>query len=153
MKITRRGTCVIYGRSDSTLNRGGVRFGSSEIYNVVESMEEIKDSLVIDVEAAVGENRILLFVVLNQGVHWDAQLIQKINEHIRQHSSPRHVPDQIYEIKEVPRTLNGKKLEVPIKRILQGERVEKVVSKDALLNPSVLEHFIQIRQDVLNRSV
>ena len=153
MKITRRGTCVIYGRSDSTLNRGGVRFGSSEIYNVVESMEEIKDSLVIDVEAAVGENRILLFVVLNQGVHWDAQLIQKINEHIRQHSSPRHVPDQIYEIKEVPRTLNGKKLEVPIKRILQGERVEKVVSKDALLNPSALEHFIQIRQDVLNRLV
>ncbi|MDQ0341029.1 acetoacetyl-CoA synthetase [Caldalkalibacillus uzonensis] len=147
MKITPRGTCVIYGRSDSTINRGGVRIGSSEIYSAVESMAEVSDSLVIDLQEESGKGDSMpLFVVLNEGFQLDEDLKKAIKQCIRENCSPRHVPDDIYAIEQVPRTLNGKKLEVPVKRIIMGGAVEQVVSKDALQNPASLDYFIQWRQ-------
>jgi acetoacetyl-CoA synthetase len=137
IKITERGSCVIYGRSDSTLNRGGVRIGTSELYRVVEALPEVADSLVVD------SGRLLLFVVPVEGAAVDDPLRAKIGAALRAELSPRHVPDEIVAIEEVPRTLNGKKLEVPVKRILLGEEPERVVSPDAMANPEALRFFAE----------
>ena len=127
--VTEGGGVVITGRSDATLNRGGVRIGTAELYRVVEAIPGIVDSLVVDI------GQLLLFVVLAEGTTLDADLI---TSRIRADLSPRHVPDQIIRIAEVPRTLNGKKLEVPVKRILLGEPPDKVASPDSLANPQAL---------------
>ena len=144
LKVTSRGTCVIYGRSDSTLNRSGVRMGTSEFYRVVEDFPEVLDSLVIDTSQLGTEGKLLLFVVLPEGRALDATLRQKIVRSIRSSLSPRHVPDEILSLPEVPRTLNGKKLEVPVKKILNGASPEKAVSKDALENPAALDFFVNL---------
>jgi acetoacetyl-CoA synthetase len=144
LKVTSRGTCVIYGRSDSTLNRSGVRMGTSEFYRVVEDFPEVLDSLVIDTSQLGTEGKLLLFVVLPEGRALDASLRQKIVRSIRSSLSPRHVPDEIHALPEVPRTLNGKKLEVPVKKILNGASPEKAVSKDALENPAALDFFVNL---------
>jgi len=136
IKITSRGTAVIYGRSDSTINRGGVRMGTSEIYSAVEGLEEVLDSLVIDVD-----ERILLFVVARDGV--DERLKDRIRRRVREDCSPRHVPDAVYEVAEVPRTLSGKKLEVPVKRILTGSDPGRAASRDSLANPTALDWFVE----------
>jgi acetoacetyl-CoA synthetase len=141
IKFTDRGSCVIYGRSDSTLNRGGVRMGTSEFYRVVEELPEVEDSLVIDTSAAGVEGKLLLFVVLHQ----DASLEKvgaELRQRIRSQLSPRHVPDEISAIPEVPRTLNGKKCEVPVKRVLAGVPLEKAVSEGALKNPASMQPFL-----------
>ncbi|HEU5033703.1 MAG TPA: acetoacetate--CoA ligase [Mycobacteriales bacterium] len=143
IKFTDRGSCVIYGRSDSTLNRGGVRMGTSEFYRVVDEHPDVEDSLVIDTSAAGAEGRLLLFVVLRAGVDVEA-VAADLKQRIRGQLSPRHVPDAITAIAEVPRTLNGKKCEVPVKRILAGVPIERAVSQGALKNPAAMEPFLAL---------
>ena len=145
IKLNPDGSLVIYGRSDSTLNRGGVRMGTSEFYSVLEAMPEIADSLVVDtgsLEDAVG--KMWLFVVPRAGVELDTDLKRRIKDLLRNALSPRHVPDHIRAITAVPRTLNGKKLEVPVKRILLGESPEKVASRDTLANPEALDALVEL---------
>jgi acetoacetyl-CoA synthetase len=144
VKITPRGSCVIYGRSDATLNRAGVRMGTSEFYRVVERMPEILDSLVVDTGRREREGRLLLFVVLRPGHVLDAALKSRIRTRLREALSPRHVPDAIYAIDDVPRTLNGKKLEVPVKRILDGTPPARALSPGAMANPSSLAFFVDL---------
>jgi len=136
IKITPGGSAVIYGRSDSTINRGGVRMGTSELYSAIEGVDAVLDSLVVDVD-----DRIVLFVVTS--VELDDQLAGVIRRRVREHCSPRHVPDAIHRIDEVPRTLSNKKLEVPVKRILQGRDPAKVASRDSLANPAALDWFAE----------
>ena len=150
VRFTPEGSAVIYGRSDSTLNRLGVRIGTSEIYRAVESIPEITDSLVIGLERPGGAYYMPLFVVLQDGAVLDDALRERIRQHIRATFSPRHVPDEIVQVSAVPRTISGKKLEVPIKRILLGEPVQRVVNKGSLSNPEALDFFAELsmrRQD------
>jgi acetoacetyl-CoA synthetase len=143
--FTERGTCVITGRSDATLNRGGVRLGTAEFYSVVEGLDEVLDSVVVHLEDAEGgPGELLLFLVLADGVELDDALRAKIAGQLRTHLSPRHVPDQIYQVNAVPRTLSGKKLEVPVKRILSGTPVDRAAAKGALANPESLTAFEQL---------
>lgn len=142
IKITRRGSAQIYGRSDSTINRHGVRMGTSEMYRVVEELPEVMDSLVLDLEVLGGAPYMPLFVVLKQDVELSNELKRKITEKIRRALSPRHVPDEVFAIPEVPRTLNGKKMEVPIKKILTGIPPEKAVNPDSMRNPESIKHFV-----------
>ena len=145
IKLSESGAAVIYGRSDSTLNRGGVRMGTSEFYRVVEALPELADSLVVDtgsLEDAVGT--MWLFVVLKPGLELDSALRRKIKDVLKTELSPRHVPDEIVAIAAVPRTLNGKKLEVPVKRILLGAEPEKVASRDTLANPQALDDLVNL---------
>jgi Acyl-coenzyme A synthetases/AMP-(fatty) acid ligases len=148
IRITPHGSAVIYGRSDSTINRSGIRMGSSEIYRVVEGLPEIVDSLVVGVELPHGRYYMPLFVVLRADTTLDEPLLLKIKQSLRSSISPHHVPDEIIQISEVPRTLSGKKLEVPIKKLLLGLSIEKAVSLDALSNPAALQPFQRIAQHV-----
>ncbi len=148
VKITPRGSGVILGRSDSTINRLGVRMGSSEIYAAVEELPDVMDSLVLGFETKGGQYLMPLFVVLNEGVKLDEELKKKINTKIRSALSPRHVPDVIYSILEVPCTLNGKKLEVPVKKILCGIPVEKAVNVDSMSNPDSIEYFVKLAEEI-----
>ena len=144
IKITPRGTAVIYGRSDSTINRGGVRMGTSEIYRVVLDLDEVVDALVVDVPEDGGEAWMPLFVVLREGVSLDDDLVQRIRRRIREDCSPRHVPDEVRAIAEVPRTLSGKVLEIPVKKILMGTAPDSAASRESLANPQSLEYFIEL---------
>jgi acetoacetyl-CoA synthetase len=144
IKITPRGTAVIYGRSDSTINRGGVRMGTSEIYRVVLDLDEVVDALVVDVPEDGGEAWMPLFVVLRDGVSLDDDLVQRIRRRIREDCSPRHVPDEVRAISEVPRTLSGKVLEIPVKKILMGTAPDSAASRESLANPESLEYFIEL---------
>ena len=136
--FTERGSSVITGRSDATLNRGGVRMGTSELYSVVEETEEVLDSLVVHLEAS---DELLLFVVLRPGVELDDELSARITGALRTSLSPRHAPDAIVAVPAIPRTMTGKKLELPVKRILTGAAVGDVVSRDALVDPDAIEPF------------
>ena len=136
IEITSRGTAVIYGRSDSTINRGGVRMGTSEIYWAVLALDAIVDALVVDVDGWMA-----LFVVLRRGAELDDELRAAIARRIREDGSPRHVPDDVFAVAEVPRTLSGKLLEVPVKRILAGAEPERAASRDSLANPAALDWF------------
>ncbi len=147
LEITERGTCIISGRSDSTLNRGGVRMGTAEFYRVVEGLDEVVDSLVVDASDPGGEGRLLLFVVLRPGVELDDGLRDRIRAAVRADLSPRHVPDRIDAIAEVPRTLSGKKLEVPVKRVLAGVPLEQAVSEGALANPDAIHQVVALARD------
>jgi acetoacetyl-CoA synthetase len=144
IEITSRGTAIIYGRSDSTINRGGVRMGTSEIYRAVSAVEEVLDSLVVDVPKPGTGGWMPLFVVLREGVELDDELVDRIRRSIREQCSPRHVPDEVFQITEVPRTLSGKVLEVPVKRILMGDPPEKAASRDSLANPAALDYFTEL---------
>lgn len=142
LTFTEHGSCVISGRSDATLNRGGVRLGTSEFYSVVEGLPEVADSLVVHLEDAGGTaGELLLFVVLQPGVELDDALRGKVAAALRADLSPRHVPDRMVAVAAVPRTLSGKKLELPVKRILQGAEADKVASKGSLANPESLSAF------------
>jgi len=144
IKIKANDACVIYGRSDSTINRGGVRMGTSEIYSAVEKVEEVKDSLVVDIHRPDGSAYMPLFVVLEEEVELDDDLKNRIKRSIRENASPRHVPNEVLAVRDIPRTLNGKKLEVPVKKILSGTPPEKAASKDSLSNPESLDHFAEL---------
>jgi acetoacetyl-CoA synthetase len=139
------GTCVITGRSDATLNRGGVRLGTSEFYSVVEGLDEVVDSLVIHLDE--GGDELLLFVVPAGGLELSDELRGRIRAQLRAALSPRHVPDEIHQVGAVPRTLSGKKLEVPVKRILTGTPVESAAAKGALANPESLAAFEQLAKE------
>ncbi len=143
IKITSRGTSVIYGRSDSTLNRGGVRMGTAEFYRVVEELPEIADSLVVDTSGLEDDGKLWLFVVLAGGATLAPDLEKKLRSVLRDRVSPRHVPDEIVQIPEVPRTLNGKKLEVPIKRLLMGAAHDRVLNPGTLANPDAIAEIEQ----------
>jgi acetoacetyl-CoA synthetase len=136
--ITEHGGAVISGRSDATLNRGGVRMGTSEFYRVIEDLPQIRDSVVVDTSDSEGRGKLWLFVVPAPGQALDAALVASVKQALRGRLSPRHVPDEIVAIREVPRTLSGKKLEVPIKRLLGGAPVEQVVNPGTLQNPQAL---------------
>ncbi len=141
IKILPDGGCVIYGRSDSTLNRGGVRMGTSEFYRVVERFEEIADSLVIDTGQLGQEGRLLLYVTMAEDAELTGGLVARLRTALRTELSPRHVPDEITEVPGIPRTLSGKKLEVPIRKILLGVPPEQAANLDAMANPEVLFAF------------
>jgi acetoacetyl-CoA synthetase len=136
------GGCVIYGRSDATLNRGGVRMGTSEFYRIVEALPQVADSLVIDTGRLGAEGRLILYVVVAAGHQLDDELIGQIRSALRTGLSPRHVPDEIHQVPGIPRTLSGKKLEVPVRKILQGTPAADAADPDALANPEVLAAFV-----------
>jgi len=139
IEISDRGTAIIHGRSDSTINRGGVRMGTSEIYRAVLALDEITDALVVDVDGWMP-----LFVVLREDSVLDDELTARIAARVRADCSPRHVPDEVHEIAEVPRTLSGKALEVPVKRILLGHDPDHAASRESLANPGALEPFVEL---------
>lgn len=149
LRITPRGGAVIYGRSDSTINRQGVRMGTSEIYRAAGAVAEVLDALVVDVprRGQEGELWMVLFVVLREGAILDEELSTRIARRIREDCSPRHVPNEILQIEEVPRTLSGKVLEVPVKRILMGVAPHEAASIDSLANPRALDYFVQLAND------
>jgi acetoacetyl-CoA synthetase len=138
--FTERGSCVISGRSDATLNRGGVRIGTAEFYAVVESIPEVADSLVVHLDE--GEDRLILFVALRDGQALSDELRTRIVGELRASLSPRHVPDEVIAVPVIPRTLSGKKLEVPVKRILGGTPADVAASRGSLADPTSLDAFV-----------
>jgi acetoacetyl-CoA synthetase len=149
IEITSRGTAMIYGRSDSTINRSGIRMGTSEIYRAVLSIDAIVDALVVDLPKPGTEGWMPLFVVLRDGVRLDDELSREIARRVRERCSPRHVPDQVFQIEAVPRTLSGKVLEVPVKRILMGTPAARAASRDSLANPEALDYFSAMAADLV----
>jgi acetoacetyl-CoA synthetase len=147
IKITSRGTAVIYGRSDSTINRGGVRMGTAEIYSAVLALDDVVDALVIDMPREGTDGWMPLFVVLRDGESLDDALIAEIRRRVRKDCSPRHVPDEVRQIAEVPRTLSGKVLEVPVKRILMGTPADQAASRESLANPAALDYFVDLASE------
>jgi acetoacetyl-CoA synthetase len=147
LKITPEGGCIIYGRSDATINRHGLRMGTSELYSAVEALSEVLDSMVVDLEYLGRESYMPLFVVLRPGQQLDAAMKAKIAGAIRTALSPRFVPDEILQVAEVPRTLSGKKQELPIKKLLLGQPIEKVVNRDAMANPQCLEWYVKFAKE------
>ncbi|WP_455554804.1 acetoacetate--CoA ligase [Comamonas sp.] len=146
LRVASHGGCTIYGRSDATINRHGLRMGTSEIYSAVEALPEVLDSMVVDLEYLGRESFMPMFVVLREGVQLDDALRDKLAAAIRQALSPRFVPDEIVQVAEIPRTLTGKKQELPIKKLLLGQPLEKVVNKDTMANPASLDWFVGYAQ-------
>lgn len=133
---------IIYGRSDATLNRGGVRIGTAEIYNAVNELEEVQDALVITTDESDGSSKMLLFVRLVENLKLDDAIQTRIKSNLRKQYSPRHVPDSIFQVADIPYTLSGKKLEIPVKKIFAGIPIDKAVSKDIMRNPDSLEEYL-----------
>ena len=149
VRITARGSAVIYGRSDATINRGGIRIGTAEVYAAVLPVTGITDALAVDVPSSdgTGEGHLLLFVVLAPGAALDQELVAELRSRIRRDCSPRHLPDEVIAVPAVPRTLTGKLLEVPIKHLLMGRSIEQTVSRDALAQPAALDWFVAYARD------
>jgi acetoacetyl-CoA synthetase len=143
IRITERGGAIIYGRSDTTINRYGIRMGTAEIYRVVETLPEVIDSLVVDLEYLGRESYMPLFVVLQPGLQLDTALQQRIKDKIRTELSARHLPNEIFSVAEVPRTLTGKKMELPVKNLLLGMPLEKIANRDAMSNPGCLDYYVE----------
>jgi acetoacetyl-CoA synthetase len=141
LRITPEGGCIIYGRSDATINRHGLRMGTSELYSAVEALPEVLDSLVVDLEYLGRKSWMPLFVVLREGLALDEAMKKRLGDAIRTALSPRFIPDEIVQVAEIPRTLSGKKQELPIKKLMLGQPVEKVVNKDAMANPQCLDWY------------
>jgi acetoacetyl-CoA synthetase len=146
IEITSRGTAIIYGRSDSTINRGGIRMGTSEIYRAVLALPEVEHALIVDVPGRPGfdEGWMPLFVVLRDGADLSDELVSRIKQRIREDCSPRHVPNEVHAIAEVPTTLSGKVVEVPVKKILMGTPPDQAASRDSLANPEALDYFTEM---------
>jgi acetoacetyl-CoA synthetase len=147
LKILPHGGCIIYGRSDATINRHGLRMGTSELYSAVEALPEVLDSMVVDLEYLGRESYMPLFVVLRPGLALHDALRGRIHGAIRQALSPRFVPDAVLQVAEIPRTLSGKKQELPIKKLMLGQPLEKVVNKDAMANPGCLDWYVQFARE------
>ncbi|MES2604359.1 MAG: hypothetical protein V4603_05440 [Pseudomonadota bacterium] len=137
--------CFVLGRSDATLNRYGVRIGTAEIYRSVNGLDEVVDSIIVNLELSGGRFFMPLFVKLQPGITLNDDIKQKINAKLRKDYSPRHVPDEIYQVEEVPYTLTGKKMEVPVRKILLGFALEKSANRDAMSNPQSLDYFIKFK--------
>ena len=142
LKVGSNGGCIVYGRSDATINRHGLRMGTSEIYSAVESLPEVLDSMVVDLEYLGRDSYMPLFVVLRDGAVLDDTVRTRINNAIRLALSPRFVPNEILQVAEIPRTLSGKKQELPIKKLLLGQTIDKVVNREAMANPACLDWFV-----------
>jgi acetoacetyl-CoA synthetase len=142
IKIGTDGGCIIYGRSDATINRQGLRMGTSEIYSAVEGLPEVLDSMVVDLEYLGRDSYMPLFVVLRPGVALDDAMRARLNNAIKTSLSPRFVPNDIFQVAEIPRTLSGKKQELPIKKLLLGQPLEKVVNREAMANPGSIEWYV-----------
>jgi acetoacetyl-CoA synthetase len=147
LRIYPDGSCVIYGRSDATINRHGLRMGTSELYSAVEALPEVMDSMVVDLEYLGKESYMPLFVVLREGVGFDDALKARINNAIRTALSPRFLPNAIFQVAEIPRTLSGKKQELPIKKLLLGQPIEKVINKEAMANPGCLDWYVAFARE------
>ncbi|RZL10806.1 MAG: acetoacetate--CoA ligase [Rubrivivax sp.] len=143
IKVLADGSCIIYGRSDATINRHGLRMGTSEIYTAVEALPEVLDSMVIDLEYLGRDSRMVLFVVLREGFSLDAALTSRIHGAIKAGVSPRFIPDDLLHAPEIPRTLSGKKQEVPIKKLFLGQPLDKVVNREAMANPHCLAWYVE----------
>ena len=143
LKINESGSCIIYGRSDATINRHGLRMGTSELYSAIEALPEVLDSLVVDLEYLGRESYMPLFVVLRAGVVLDEAMKARLNNAIKTALSPRFVPNDIFVVAEIPRTLSGKKQELPIKKLLLGQPIDKVVNRDAMANPACLDWYVE----------
>jgi acetoacetyl-CoA synthetase len=141
LRITPHGSLVIYGRSDATLNRQGIRIGTSEIYRSVEQLPEIRDSLIINIEKEDGDSYMPLFVALKDGYTLDADLKKRIAQQLRNDYSPRHVPDEVIQVADIPYTISGKKLELPVKKMLMGKPLEQAVNLGSVRNPEAFEGF------------
>jgi acetoacetyl-CoA synthetase len=152
LKIEPDGSCVIYGRSDATINRHGLRMGTSELYTAIEALPEVLDSLVVDLEYLGRNSYMPLFVVLRPGIDLDAPMKSRINGAIEAGVSRRFLPNEIFAVAEIPRTLSGKKQELPIKKLLLGQPIEKVVNKDAMANPACLDWYLNFAQNYLASS-
>jgi acetoacetyl-CoA synthetase len=150
IRITPRGGAVIYGRSDSTINRMGVRMGTSEIYRAAATVEQVLDALVVDIPKPGGDGELwmVLFVALTPGTTLDDELAAQIKRGIREDCSPRHVPNEVRQIAEVPRTLSGKVLEVPVKRLLMGTPANEAASIESLANPAALDYFVELAKEL-----
>ena len=142
LKVKAQGGCIIYGRSDATINRYGIRMGTSELYRAIEALPEVLDSMVVDLEYLGRESYMPLFVVLREGVQLTDALRQRINDAVRTALSPRFVPNEILQVAEIPRTLSGKKQELPIKKLLLGQPLDKVINKEAMANPGCLDWYV-----------
>jgi acetoacetyl-CoA synthetase len=142
LRIHPTGSCVIYGRSDATINRHGLRMGTSELYSAVEALPEVLDSMVVDLEYLGRESYMPLFVVLRPGLPLDDAMTAQINGAIRTALSPRFLPNAIFQVTEIPRTLSGKKQELPIKKLLLGQPLDKVINKEAMANPGCLDWYV-----------
>jgi acetoacetyl-CoA synthetase len=153
MKITPRGGAIIYGRSDATINRHGIRMGTAELYRVVEEMPEILDSMVVDLEYLGRESYMPLFVMLRSGETLTEALKNRINSGIREQLSARHVPNEIIPVAEIPRTLTGKKMELPIKKLMLGQPLAKIANPDAMANPESLTFYAEFAQNYLKNRV
>ncbi|MFZ1335650.1 MAG: acetoacetate--CoA ligase [Saprospiraceae bacterium] len=148
IKVTPNDGIVIYGRSDATLNKQGIRIGTSEIYRSLDNIEEISDGLIINIEKKDGDHYMPLFVMLKEGIILDEELKKRIKSQLRSDYSPRHVPDEIIQVADIPYTLSGKKMETPIKKILMGRPVEKCVNPDTMRNPSSIDYFVQLAKEI-----
>jgi len=144
IEITKRGTCIITGRSDATIKRMGVRIGTSEIYRAVEALPEVSDSMAVDLEGTKEGGEMILFVAIPEGRELDPELAAKIKSKIRTDLSPRYVPDVVIQVPSIPKTLNGKKLEVPVKRVLQGGDPSRVLNRDSLSDPSSVDFYVEL---------
>jgi acetoacetyl-CoA synthetase len=144
LKITPQGGCVIYGRSDATINRHGLRMGTSELYSAVEALPEVMDSMVVDLEYLGRDSYMPLFVVLRDGLVLDEAMKAKLNDAIKTALSPRFVPNEIFQVDQIPRTLTGKKQELPIKKLMLGQPLDKVVNQDAMANPGCLPWYVAL---------
>ena len=142
LKINESGSCVIYGRSDATINRHGLRMGTSELYSAIESLPEVLDSMVVDLEYLGRESYMPLFVVLRDGIALDDAMRQRLANAIKTALSPRFVPNDIFQVTEIPRTLSGKKQELPIKKLLLGQPIDKVINREAMANPACLDWYV-----------
>jgi acetoacetyl-CoA synthetase len=152
LTINPDGSCVIFGRSDATINRHGLRMGTSEVYSAIEALPEVLDSMVVDLEYLGRESYMPLFVVLREGVVLDAAMQASINKAIEAGLSRRFLPNEIFAVAEIPRTLSGKKQELPIKKLLLGHAVEKVINKDAMANPGCLAWYLEFAKSYLART-
>lgn len=152
LKVNPDGSCVIYGRSDTTINRHGLRMGTSELYSAIEALPEIMDSLVVDLEYLGRDSYMPLFVVLREGAALDAAMKTRINKAVEAGLSRRFVPDDIFAVADIPRTLSGKKQELPIKKLLLGQPIDKVINRDAMANPGCLDWYIAFSRDHLQRT-
>ena len=153
LKIMPPGGCIIYGRSDATINRFGLRMGTSEIYSAIEALPDVLDSMVVDLEYLGRDSYMPLFVVLRAGVALDEAMKTKLNNAIKTALSPRFVPSEIFAVAEIPRTLSGKKQELPIKKLLLGQPIEKVVNRDAMANPACLDWYLAFAQSHIGKRV
>jgi len=152
LKITPEGRAIIYGRSDATINRHGLRMGTSELYSAVEALPEVMDSMVVDLEYLGKDSYMPLFVVLREGVTLDDALRKRLSGAIRTALSPRFVPDEMFQVAEIPRTLSGKKQELPIKKLMLGQPLEKVLNKDAMANPGCLDWYVEMAKRHMTRT-